>query len=95
MWTKLLIKNMCILFLFSTTVLAAIDMVDGHHRRLFQDSDDVYEEDHHFHIFDIFKRIDILIYGTLSVVFLVIVNFFLFLFLYMRSSKKASSQSEQ
>jgi len=30
-------------------------IVDGHHRKLFQD-DDVCEEDHHFHIFDLFQR---------------------------------------
>ena len=41
MWTKSLIKSMCILFLFSRAVLAATDLVHRHHRRLLEHYGDV------------------------------------------------------
>jgi len=98
MWIKALTNSMCIFFLL---ILAVTNLVDGHHHRLLQDygdvsdnTGDVYEEDNHFHIFNIFKRDDIVIYGPLSIVFLITVPFFLYLFIRMRHSKKDEPSSQ-
>jgi len=65
---------MCILFFLSIVVLAATDLVDGHHRRLLQDHGDVSKEDHHFYKSDILKKNYIVIYIIITIVGLVIVT---------------------
>jgi len=55
-WIKLLTKNICILFLFSTIIFAVSDLVDGHHLRLLQNYDDVPKKDHHFLTPDVPKK---------------------------------------
>jgi len=93
MWTKSLIKSICILFLFSTTIFAATDLVNEHHRRLLQDYGDVPEEDHHSHISNIFKSFTLLNYITF--VFVVIIILLLVYFCLFRSKKNESSPQPQ
>jgi len=93
MWTKSFTQSMCILFLFSSVILAATNLVDGQ-RRLCQDEDsgDFPEEDHHSNIFDIFKDFNIVVYSTIFILVVVIVTLIIILFKHVRSKRNESLQ---
>jgi len=76
-----------ILIFLSTTAFAATDMVVGNHRRLLQDFGDYPEEKHHFQITDIFKRVDIIVYTSIGLLFLTIIS--CSVCRYLRSKKDA------
>ncbi|CAJ1970871.1 unnamed protein product [Sphenostylis stenocarpa] len=96
MWTKSLVrKSMCILILLSMSALAATDLVEGQHRRLLQVPGDAAEEDHHFQISDIFKRLDIIMVVIISVIVLTIVSFFLYRFHRLRFKKEPRASPQE
>ncbi|KOM47068.1 hypothetical protein LR48_Vigan07g077200 [Vigna angularis] len=87
LWTTTLTKSTCILIFFLTAAFAATDMVVGNHRRILQYTDNANDENNHFHISDIFKKPDIIVYVTIGLLFLTFIG--LSLCRYLRSKKDA------